>query len=456
MSTSEKVNPVDLAPHSQEAEEAVLGSLLMNPELYHVIAPTLNEGDFFFVRHGWIYAAIQRCYKRDGTVDTRTLADELRTVEHLEEVGGESYLNYLPTTMPTSLHGELYARLVERAAIRRRLLGAAGEIARLAHDETIDLETVITQTQQSVFSITNGLLAGDGITWFKDEASDYHDVAWHWKLGDTSGGMSAPLPDLDAIIEGISPGDVVCVAAAPGMGKTSLMLQWALHGESLGFQGLMYSMEMTERNLLMRIISQETGITTKEQKCMTDAQWAQFQEWFDSTRNTHRKMAFDKRRSNTAFKIAARCRQFANEYGLDFVVIDYLQLMRVDNKGDNRSHALGESLRQIKELAMEIPTRIIIGSQLSRDFRKNNRAPTLADLRDSGEIEEHCDKIVFIHAPDGYDTEQLTTSLAREAIVGKHRNGEIGTAPTIWIPQRVKFGSAARIELPDFSVKHGR
>lgn len=448
MSEPRKPDPLNLAPHSVEAEEAVLGSLLMNPELLHVITPHLKEDDFFILRHGWIYAAIQRCYQRDGNVDTRTLADQMRAEGRLDDVGGEGFLNFLPSTMPTALHAELYARLVERAAIRRRLLGAARDIARLAHDEEIDLEAVIAGAQKSVFDVTNGVLADGGVTWFQDEASDYYDVALRWKLGDASGEMSAPLPDLDAIIEGVAPGEVCVVAGAPGMGKTALMLQWALHGERLGFQGLVYSMEMTERSLMQRIIAQETGITTKEQRQMTPEQWALFSAWFDQSRNTFRKLAFDKQRSNTAPKIAARCRQFASEHGLDFVVIDYLQLMRIESRGGNRSHELGDALRQTKELAMDINTRVIIGSQFSRDFRKNNRAPTLADLRDSGEIEEHCDKAVFIHAPEGYDTEQLKLNLARDLIVAKHRNGEIGVGPAVWIPQRVKFASAIRQEVP--------
>lgn len=442
-------DPLNLAPHSQEAEEAVLGSLLMNPELYNTVAPILSESDFFFLRHAWIYAAFARCYARDGSVDTRTLAAQLEAEGKLEDIGGEAFINFLPTTMPTALHGELYARLVARAAMRRNLLGAAGEIARLAHDQELEIEAVLSKSQQLIYAVTNGMAGGEGVSWFQDEASEYHDVAWEWKLGKTSGEMLTPWADLNAILDGVAPGEVLVIAGAPGTGKSAMMMQMALHGERSGFQGLVFPLEMSERSLIMRIIAQETGITTKEQRRMTDEQWRTFADWYDTTRNTFRRLAFDKKRSYTAPKIAARCRQFANEYGLDFVVIDYLQLMAIENsRGQNRSRELGESMRLMKELAMEINTRVIIGSQFSRDFRKAGRAPTLADLRDSGEIEEHCDKAVFIHAPDGYETEQLIASLARDAIVAKNRNGALGTAPLVWLPQRVKFESAARIELP--------
>lgn len=425
-------------PNNEEMERNTLGSILMDPPLLNEIAVFLKPSDFFLVRHEWIFAAMLRVNERDHTVDARLIEAELAARGQLDDVGGIVYLNGLTANIPTALNGPHYAREVERLSIRRRVLAAVRTIHRLAYDGETDVADLISKAQQAVFEISSDV-SERGISWFVQEAADLYDVLESWRNNSGPQEMDTPLPDLNEILLGVDKGEVVVIAAGPKLGKTSLMLQWALHGAKQGKHGLIFSMEMSERSLMQRVIAQETGISTTEQRKMTDDQWKRFVDWFGVTDNIQRPLAFDKKRSHTAVEIAARCRQFGSEFGLDFIVIDYLQLMSTEHRGQNRNNELGETLRKIKELAMSMNIRVIIGSQFSRDFIRANRAPTLSDLRDSGEIEQHVDKAVFIHSPDGYDTDALKGNSMRELIVAAHRNGPTGSVPVTWLPERVKF-----------------
>ncbi|MBN2470841.1 MAG: replicative DNA helicase, partial [Anaerolineae bacterium] len=213
------LDSLNLAPHSVEAEEAVLGSILMNPEALHEVRVFLAAEDFFILRHGWIYEAILRLAERDDAIDARTLAEELRAQERLEDVGGEAYLNYLPTTMPTALNAEVYAHIVERAAIRRRLLGAAGEIARLAHDQERDINEVIDTSESTLFTVTEQRLRQELVP-MQLAVSRYFDRIEELRESETEAlGVPTGFLDLDKLLGGLQKSDLVIIAGRPGMGK---------------------------------------------------------------------------------------------------------------------------------------------------------------------------------------------------------------------------------------------
>ncbi len=213
------LDPLNLAPHSVEAEEAVLGSILMNPEALHEVRVFLAAEDFFILRHGWIYEAILRLAERDDAIDSRTLAEELRALGRLEDVGGEAYLNYLPTTMPTALNAEVYAHIVERAAIRRRLLGAAGEIARLAHDQERDINEVIDTSESTLFTVTEQRLRQELVP-MQIAVSRYFDRIEELRESETEAlGVPTGFYDLDKLLGGLQKSDLIIIAGRPGMGK---------------------------------------------------------------------------------------------------------------------------------------------------------------------------------------------------------------------------------------------
>jgi len=436
-------DPLDLAPHSTDAEEAVLGSLLMNPEAVNEVSTFLDAEDFFNLRHGWIYEAIQRLHERSDGIDTRTLAEELRAQKRLDDVGGEAYLNWLPTTMPTALHAEVYGHIVERAAIRRRLLGAAGEIARLAHDETRDIGQVTEQSEAAVFAVTERKTSRSLVP-MRVAVSEYFDRLEQARLSETKGyGIPTGLADLDKLLGGLQKGDLVITAGRPGTGKTSLLLTIALNAVRIGQARVaLFSMEMGREQIVQRATAIETGISSQRLRVgeVSDQEWAQFVQATDSL--SRLSLYIDDSAAQSPQQVLAKCRRMYREHGLDLILIDYLQLMNAGgrvNRDANRVQEITYISRALKELARELNVPVLAAAQLSRavEQRKDKR-PQLPDLRESGSIENDADIVLFVYRDELYN-EATEHPGEADLIVAKHRNGPTGTVTVLFRKELTKF-----------------
>lgn len=437
---------LDLAPHSVELEESVLGALLMNPGAWWDVEPHLTPDDFYILRHGWVYEAMQRVIKRGDPIDTRLLATELEARGRLAEVGGESYLNYLPTVTPSALYAEHYAMAVERLAIRRRLLGAAGEVARLAHDENVETPDAISQAQAAVMDVTfrsdttGTISAGQA-------ASELVDVLGDARLNDTQVlGIRSPFPDLDRQIGGWQSPDFIIVAGRPGMGKSALLLQFAYHAAKEGASVLFFSMEMDARQIVRRAFAQEHGITYKQQMRMTDDQYKAFVAFAADIERLP--LWFDDGAALSPYVMQRKAREHRRLHGLDLVVTDYLQLMRPDQRSKNKTDDMTDIAQAHKIMAREFGIPVMAASQLNRAVEQRaDKHPMLSDLRESGGIEQAADIVLFPYR-DGYYTGDKDNPQPADNVVdcdiAKHRNGEPGFVSMIWDGPRIRFLPAVR------------
>lgn len=441
-------DPLRLAPHSVEAEEAVLGAILMNPEALHEVAAFLTAEDFFIVRHGWIYEALLRLHERSDAIDERTVTEELRAQNRLDEIGGPSYIAYLFNSTPTALHAETYGHIVERAAVRRRLLSAAGEIAQLAHDEEKNVEKVIDEAEAALFTVTERRLRQDLIP-LRIAVSEYFDQVEYLREHKVEAlGVPTGLSELDDLTGGLHKGDLIIVAGRPGQGKTSLLLTIALNAARQGDARIaIFSMEMGKEQIVQRLMAAETGIDSQDLRLgnVDDAGWQRFVE--ATGRMSGLKIHIDDSPAVNALQLRAKCRRLYREYGLDLVIIDYLQLMTAGTemvRDHNRVQEISFITRSLKGLARELNVPVLAAAQLSRAVeQRQDKRPILSDLRESGSIENDADVVAFIYRDEEYnpDTERPNEA---DLIICKHRHGPTRTIPLIYEKSLTRFKSPRR------------
>ncbi|HEX2620477.1 MAG TPA: replicative DNA helicase [Phototrophicaceae bacterium] len=444
-------NPQE-APFSEEAEEAVIGAVLINPDSYLSVASFLKDDDFYFLRHQYIWQALNRLSERDEPVDYLTLSQELRDMDWLETIGGLPYLTRLINNTPTSIHAEFYARIVERTAIRRRLLVAADEIKALAHNEQLDIENVITQAEQRMFNVTDRQLKREFVP-LRDAVSDYFDQIEHLMQNpQITMGTPSGFRDLDEILGGFQRSDLLIFAGRPGMGKTSFMLSTAVNAARLGARVAIFTMEMGADQLVQRMISMETGINSHQLRLgrLSQQEYSRFVE--AAGRISRFQIFIDDTPALNPLQMRTKCRRLQHEYGLDLVMVDYLQLM---NSGgtyeNNRVQEISFISRAMKELARELNVPIFSAAQLSRAVeQRQDKRPLLSDLRESGAIEQDSDIVMFLYRDVVYNE---TTEFPNQAevIVAKHRNGATGTISLYFDNTLTKFmdGAVRRVDLGD-------
>ncbi len=428
-----------IAPHSVEAEEAVLGSILINPEALLDVSSFLQAEDFFIVRHGWIWEAIQRLHARREAVDYLTVIEELRNADQLEEAGGPAYLTYLINNTPTSIHAEAYGRIVERAALRRRLLDAAGEIAKLAHDEDAEIDQVIDQAEAALFAATERRLIHELVP-IGAVMTDYYDqVEYLYTHQDETHGVPTGFTDLDKLLGGMQKSDLLIIAGRPGMGKSSWLISAALNAARHGQQVAIFSLEMSNEQLVQRLIAMETGINSQRLRLgqLTADEWGRFVQAAERLSKLH--IYLDDTPALSALQLRTKCRRLWAQTGLDLVVVDYLQLMTSGARVDNRVQEISLISMGLKQLAREVKVPVLAAAQLSRAVeQRQDKRPQLSDLRESGSIEQDSDVVMFIYREDMYDEDTEKANVA-EIIVAKHRNGPTGSVELFFKKELTQF-----------------
>lgn len=438
-----------LPPQSIEAEEAVLGSLLIDPDAILEVAPFLKAHAFSREINGWIYQAILDLHERREPIDFLTLAETLRNREQLDPLGGEAYLIGLLNSVPTSINALSYGRIVEESNIRRKLLRAAGDIANLAYEEDEDISVVLDRAETALFGISAERTTRD-LTSVRQIAESYLDRILELnKRGEDMIGIPTGFTDIDKLLGGLNKSDLLIVAARPGMGKTSFQLSIALHGGlKLNKHVAMFNLEMSGEQLVQRMISAETRIDSQRLRRgqLRDTEWGLFYE--NIGRLSETKIFIDDTPSITPMQIRTKSRRLHAEFELDLIMIDYLQLMQAEHTTNNRVQEISEISRGLKGLARELDVPVVAASQLSRAVEsRQDKRPQLSDLRDSGSIEQDADIVMFIYRDDYYNPDTTDRPNIAEISVAKHRNGPTGIIDLYWQSQFATFRNLQRQEV---------
>jgi replicative DNA helicase len=413
--------PFDLA-----AEYAALGAILLERDAVILVAPFLAPAHFYLEKHAQIYQAMLACYQRREPPDLMTVAAELRRRDHLESVGGMTYLGELVAAVPTAVHVEYYARIIEHAAVGRALIEAGGQIAGLGYDDSRPIEDRLDEASQHIYQLAARRQIGQDFAPLAQIASEYLD-----KIQDTADegdllGLGTGYPDLDTITQGMKPGELVVLAARPGVGKTALALCIACHVALRGHRVGIFSMEMDRELLVQRLVAMELGIETSSALRL-------LRRGDQGAINALARVAelpihIDHTPSLNVMAIRDRARRLASERPVDLWVIDYLQLAQGVSERDDDVRRITAVSQGLTSLARELRTPVLALSQLSRAVEgRAEHIPLLSDLRGSGSIEQDASQVWFIYRDEIYNRETEYAGMA-EIHVAKHRNGETGMA----------------------------
>ena len=429
-----------LPPQNIEAEQSVLGSLLIDRNAIVQVAPFLRPEDYYREAHGRIYAAVLDLHERREPADFVTLSDELERRGQLEFIGGPAYLTSLISSVPTSIHVEHYAHIVERTAVLRRLIEAAGKIAGLAYEEAEEVDVVVDRAEQILFDVSHSRVSR-GLLSIKRVLTRYYDRIeyLHQHQGEMVG-LPTGFIDLDKLLGGLQRSDLIIVAGRPGMGKSSLALTVA-HSVALKHNAVvaLFSLEMSGEQLVQRLIAGETGISSQRLRVgdIRDVEWDKFVKASGTLAETA--IFVDDTPSPSPMELRTKCRRLAAEYGLDLIIVDYMQLMRSGVRSENRVQEVSYISRSLKALARELDVPVVAVSQLSRAIEaRQDKRPVLSDLRESGSIEQDADVVLFIYRPELYQ-EDTDRKNVIDILVAKHRNGPTGRVSLRFIAEQTKF-----------------
>lgn len=431
-----------LPPQNIEAEQSVLGSLLIDPDAIIRVSVFLRPEDFYRETHQQIYRAILNLHERREPADFITLCDELERREALDAVGGPAYITSLVNSVPTSIHVEHYGHIVERTGLMRRLIQAAGTIAGLAYEGADQADEVIDQAEQVLFGVSQRRLT-HSLRPIREVLDKYYDRIeyLHQHQGETVG-LPTGFVDLDRLLGGLEKSDLAIIAGRPGMGKTSLALSIAQNAVlRLGSVVALFSLEMSGEQLVQRLVAAETGIDSRRLRVgdLRGMEWDQFVKSTGVLADTL--LFIDDTPSPSPMEIRTKARRLAAEYKLDLVVIDYLQLMRGERGGraENRVQEISFISRSLKSLARELEVPVLALSQLSRAVeQRQDKHPVLADLRESGAIEQDADIVMFIYRDEAYNENTERPNIA-EIQVSKHRNGPTGSVELYFDRKLTRF-----------------
>ncbi|AKQ64890.1 Replicative DNA helicase [Myxococcus hansupus] len=437
------------------AERAVLGAVLADNTLIAAVGEVVHPEDFSSPAHAQIFEAMLKLDGQSRQVDHLTLAEELKVLGHLVSVGGPAYLMRLDQVVPIASNAVQYAQIVKDQAIRRRLAQAGKEIQDLASQETGELEVLLDEAERKVFLLAEKKREGDlrPVSELMEHTLDLLDKMKAAATGIT--GLSTGYIDLDNQLTGLHAGELIILAARPGIGKTSFAMNIAVHAALKENKAVgIFSLEMPADQLLMRLLASTARVDMKKLRGgrLTPHDEEKFQEMAGALYNAP--IYIDDSGGLSPFDLRAKARRVKQrDPRLSLIVIDYLQLMHQKGKVESRQLEVAEISRALKQLAKELEVPIIALSQLSRkvEDRKDGK-PLLSDLRESGSIEQDADVVMFIHretseeGPDGQPAQQSSTVIPVELIVAKQRNGPIGSIDLVFLAEYTRFESRQRTD----------
>ncbi|MGI9951650.1 replicative DNA helicase [Moorellaceae bacterium AZ2] len=431
--------PERLPPHSLEAEQSVLGAILLDREALLMAGEILRVEDFYREAHRLIYRTILDLESRGEVVDLLTVTEELKRKGELEAVGGASYLTHLTTVVPSVANAGHYARIVSQKAALRQLIQAATRIAEKAYDEDGEVDEIVDEAERLILEVATGRYR-DGFVNIKQVLLQTFE---HLERLASHKGEVTGLPtfsDLDRLLSGLQPSDLIICAARPGMGKTSFCLNIA---QKVALQQrvpvAIFSLEMSRDQVVQRMLAAEAMVEQHRLRTgfLKEEDWARLVN--AASLLAEAPIYIDDTPAITAMEVRAKARRLQAECGLGLVVIDYLQLMQAHRRVDNRQQEIALISRALKALARELNVPVLVLSQLNRGVeQRQDKRPVMADLLESGAIEADADVIIFLYRPQYYDPDTDKKGIA-EVIVAKHRNGPVGTVEMAFLPEFTKF-----------------
>lgn len=428
-----------MIPQNVEAEEAVLGSLLIDPEALFRVAPFLKANDFYIQKNAWIYEAILALHERREPIDFVTICDELERREQLKEIGGAAYITQLINAVPSAIHVESYGHIVEQAAIRRRLINAASQIAQLAYQEAEEIDLTVDQAEQVLFSVSQRRITRD-LTPIQEVIRSYYDrIEYLYAHQGEPLGVPTGYVDIDRMLGGLQRSDFIIIAARPSVGKTSLCLSIARNAARYGQHVAVFSLEMSKEQIVQRIVSAETGIDTQRLRMgnLHDNEWPLFVEATGKLADLP--IYIDDTPAISVLQLRTKARRLHSEHGLDLIFVDYLQLMSGDVHSENRVQEVSYISRSLKAIARELDVPVVAASQLSRAVeQRTDKRPILADLRESGSLEQDADIVMFIYRDELYHPDTERPNIA-DVIIAKHRNGPTGNIQLFFRKRLAQF-----------------
>ena len=428
-----------LPPHNLEAEQSVLGSLLIDRDAIIKVAAFLRPENFYSLANETIYRAILDLYNKREPTDFVTLSDELQRRGQYDQAGGLSYLSSLLNAVPTAVHVEYYARIVERAATLRKLIDAGTQIVDIGFRDGIDTEEALDAAERAIFQVSQARQSRDFVSMGEILDRFFDQIDYLQQHRGEVVGVATGYSDLDQLTGGMQRSDLIIIAARPSMGKTSLALGMA-YGAAVTHQRTVgiFSLEMSAEQLVQRILSMETGVDTHRLRLgqIDDGEWDRISRAFG--RLSEAPIYIDDTASASIMDIRSKARRLQAEQGLDMIIVDYLQLMTA-RRSENRVQEISEISRGLKGLARELNVPVVALSQLSRAVESRaDHKPMLSDLRESGSIEQDADVVVFIYREDKYEEDSEKKGIA-EIIVAKHRNGPVGSINLRFFDRTARF-----------------
>lgn len=445
MATKE-VQAGKVPPHNLDAEKSLIGAVLIDDDTLADISEHVTPKDFYDKRHGIIYDGMMRLYEKNKPVDLLTLTDELKRKGELEAIGGSAYLTELTNYVPTSAHAEAYAELVSQKAVRRRLIKASGEISELGFNEDTTTQELLEKAESELFAVSDQSLKQDlvSIESILTESFDRMEEL-HRNKGSLRG-VRTGYRDLDNMTAGLQRSDLIILAARPAMGKTTLVTNLAYNVATIAKQPvLFFSLEMSKEQLVDRMLADASGVDAWNIRTgnLSDEDFSKLSEAMGEMAEAP--IYIDDTPGMTVLEMRTKARRAQHEHPLGLIIIDYLQLMQASGRSDgNRVQEVSEISRGLKLIARELNVPVIALSQLSRSVESRSpQIPQLADLRESGSIEQDADIVMFIYREAYYNPETERENIT-DLIIAKHRNGPTGKVELYFHPERLRFMSLDR------------
>lgn len=430
-------------PQNLDAEKSLLGAVLIDEETLADISEHVTAKDFYDKRHGTIYGGMMRLYEHHKPVDLLTLTEELKRKDELDIIGGSAYLTELTNYVPTAAHAEAYAELVAQKAVRRRLIKASTEISEMGFDEETSTQELLEKAEAELFSVSDQSLKQDLVSLETILTDSFDRMEELHRNKGALRGVRTGWRDLDNMTAGLQRSDLIILAARPAMGKSTLVANLAYNVATVAKQSvLFFSLEMSKEQVVDRMLADASGVDAWNIRTgnLSDDDFSKLSEAMGEMAEAP--IYFDDTPGVSVLEMRTKARRIAHEAPLGLIIIDYLQLMQGSGRDNgNRVQEVSEISRGLKLIARELNVPVIALSQLSRSVESRSpQIPQLADLRESGSIEQDADIVMFIYREAYYNPETERENIT-DLIIAKHRNGPTGKIELYFHPERLRFMS---------------
>ncbi len=430
-----------IMPHSQEAEQSVIGSMIMDREAILIASEIITGEDFYQRQYGIVFEAMVELFNQNEPVDLVILQNRLRAKEVPEEISGMEFVREILESLPSSTNVKYYAKIVAEKSTLRKLIRINDEISNLCYGGVESLEEVLEQTEKKVFELVQKRNTGEFVPIKQVVLNAIQKIEMASRTRGNVTGIATGFKDLDYQTSGFHPSDLILIAARPSMGKTAFVLNIAQY---MAFHSnetvAIFSLEMSKEQLVNRLLSMESGVDAQKLRNgnLTDNDWERLVEGAEGVARSN--LIIDDTPGISLAELRSKCRKYKLEHHLGIVMIDYLQLMTGGGRAsESRQQEVSDISRGLKSLARELNVPVVALSQLSRAVEQRpDHRPMLSDLRDSGAIEQDADMVMFLYRDAYYNKDSEMKNLA-EVIVAKQRNGPIGTINLLWMPEFTAF-----------------